>query len=331
MFKRYNNILILLLLFCLCIHSASADSYKKYCFQDAVTSIATTNVNMNGWICTGSGCTNTIGPMWGGQIINAADTPPNNCITWRFPTSLQGTGYTLIVFSEGYKSKLIAEFTTDANNPGTTEINPLNYPFNPVKLNKQAGCSSPVSLSVVNNITENLPVSVTSGANLDATTASAMGSSYKNGFPNSMDYYFEVETTLHLKIYKYDSATSKNIGSPIHTQDVIKRIYYDDTVSVSFADWMPPEQVDQFTYYNVTVESDVTDPKCSSKVNQRASKIMRVWRDDPRNECYSLIDTNGLVISPADSDSPEEVNVPQVDLNELSFVRNLRDGVYGII
>jgi hypothetical protein len=242
-----------------------------------------------GVICSESQCSAPVGNLWNGAIKNSNEDLPNNCVILDFPSTLQSHSYTLVFAPETHKSLFLSDLKlTDANNPGTTFANPKSYPFNPIKFEQQASCSSPVSLSVVNNIRENLPVSVTSGANLDSTTSSAIGSTNKAWFPQTMRQYFEVETTLRLRIYKYDSTTSKNIGTPIHTENVVKRIYYDDTVSVAFADWMPPEQVDQFSYYNVTVVSDVTDPKCSSKVNQRASKILRVWRDDPRNALYLL-------------------------------------------
>jgi hypothetical protein len=81
---------------------------------------------------------------------------------------------------------------------------------------------------------------------------------------------------------------------------------------------MPPTQTEDYTYYNVSVISDVTDPKCSSKVNQRASKIMRVWKEIPRNICYSLIDTDGLVVFPVDSSHPEVNQEVTISFRKLS-------------
>lgn len=260
-----------------------------------------TDVKIRGYICATTTCETVIGSLWMGQILNTNEDAPENSIALEFPSTLQGAGYIFLQMHDEYKTRAQYPVTlTDAIYPGTSQSNPKETANSLITFRKQISCSSPISLSVVNNIRENLPVSVISGANLDATTASAIGFSSKPFVAAEFNYYFEVETTLRLKIYKYDSSTSKNIGSPIHEENVVERIYYDDTVDVAFTDWMPPAQTDQFSYYNITVESDVTDPKCSSKINQRASKIMRVWRDDPRNECYSLIDTDGLVFSPVD-------------------------------
>jgi hypothetical protein len=303
----------------------NATNYASFCFSDKLTNQQISNVKVLGVICSESQCSAPVGNLWNGAIKNSNEDLPNNCVILDFPSTLQSHSYTLVFAPETHKSLFLSDLKlTDANNPGTTFANPKSYPFNPIKFEQQASCSSPVSLSVVNNIRENLPVSVTSGANLDSTTSSAIGSTNKAWFPQTMRQYFEVETTLRLRIYKYDSTTSKNIGTPIHTENVVKRIYYDDTVSVAFADWMPPEQVDQFSYYNVTVVSDVTDPKCSSKVNQRASKILRVWRDDPRNACYSLIDSNGLGISPVDftDRKPEAGEEVTISFRKLSNYAN---------
>lgn len=307
----------LLLLF----FSVYADNYVKINFNPS--SIA--NAKVKGFVCPNSNCFTVVGDLWSGNTL----TSDVGSFILRFPASIPygGTNYVHYYYHLNYLPYYIINVATDTNNPGTTLENPYVL-TRKVEFTKISSCSSPVSLSVVNNIRENLPVSVTSGAEMSSTTKSAFGfqSDVYNGFIRGSEFeqYYEVETTLRLRIYKYNSTTSKNIGSPIHSENIVKRIYYDDTVNVAFTDWMPPEQIDQFTWYNITVVSDVTDSKCSSKVNQRASKLLRVWRDDPRNECYSLIDTEGLVFSPVDltNGQPEVGQEVTITFRKLSNYAN---------
>lgn len=326
--KRIMFIVMLLIL----ITSVNSVNYLRYDFKDESNNNVN-SINAIGFICNTNQCSITngdpvIGNLWNGNTKSSA----TNSIILDLPTSSEAPSnsrsFYVLFLNSNYKTRaqlipVIAQLT----GMGSTQSNPYYNTNSIITLLRVAQCSSPVSVSVVNNIRENLPVSVTSGANLDATTKAAFGledPSWYSKLPPAAKPYFEVETTLHLRIYRYNATTSKNIGTPIHEEDVVERIYYDDTANVEFNDWMPPEQIDQFSYYNVSVESDVTDPKCSSKINQRASKILRVWRDDPRNECYSLIDTEGLVFSPVDFSNrrPEAGEEVTISLRKLSNYAN---------
>ncbi|WKZ48871.1 MAG: hypothetical protein QY306_05830 [Anaerolineales bacterium] len=140
----------------------------------------------------------------------------------------------VIFFSQNLN--YIPKFTRLTPNPQSAYDSYQNPFYNPatqlLNLDKITTCSSPISVSVVNNIRENLPVSVTSGAEISSSVKSAYGF---NGVVNvgwirgsEFEKYYEIETTLRLRIYKYNATTSKNIGSPIHSEDVIERIYYDE-------------------------------------------------------------------------------------------------------
>ncbi len=162
-----------------------------------------------------------MGTLWQGNFQHTMSSPPNDKVTVTYPTNLQGVGYIMWSVHDEYRTwyrKLITISGTSSSDPTTGDL----------FMDKASSCSSPISLSVVNNIRENLPISVTSGANLDSTTASAIGFPNKPYVHPELDYYFEVETTLHLRIYKYNATTSKNVGSPINSEDVIERIYYDE-------------------------------------------------------------------------------------------------------
>jgi hypothetical protein len=62
--------------------------------------------------------------------------------------------------------------------------------MNTFTLDKISDCSSPISISVVNNISENLPVSITSGMAMSSTTKSAFGfqSDVYNGFIKGSEF-----------------------------------------------------------------------------------------------------------------------------------------------
>ncbi len=328
--KRTFYILIFSLI--LSIPFAYSANYYKFEYKYNNAYIMDNQV-VRGFICSDTNCLQTYsGNLWeGGKQNSNFDGNLYDIILPILTTSEIPSGSPKMIFFS-HNLNYVPRFyriTPIQQNPSNTYqnpfVNPTLYTINSEKISQ---CSSPISVSVVNNNRENLPVSVTSGANMSSTVLSAYGF---NGVVNvdwiqgsEFEQYYEIETTLRLKIYKYDSATSKNIGTPIHEENVVERIYYDDTVDVAFTDWMPPAQTDQFSYYNITVESDVTDPKCSSKINQRASKIMRVWRDDPRNECYSLIDTDGLVFSPVDFANriPQTGQVVTMTFRKLSNYAN---------
>lgn len=324
--------LIFPIIFLILIHYSYSINYLKFELKNESNRYID-KIDALGFVCKTLDCDTSagdpvIGVLWNGQIKSSS----TYSIVLDYPSSSEAianakTYYTVFV-NKNYKSRFkLSPVIQQLTGAGSSQSNPYFSTNGIIILEKAPSCSAPISLSVVNNIRENLPVSVTSGANLDATTKSAIGFSnpvWSSYIPNAAKQYFEAETTLRLRIYKYDSATSKNIGTPIHSENIVKRIYYDDTVNVAFTDWMPPEQTDQFTWYNVTVVSDVTDPKCSSKINQRASKLLRVWRDDPRNQCYSLIDSEGLVFSPVDffNSKPEVGQEVTITLRKLSNYAN---------
>lgn len=327
-----RNELIILLILLICLPIAYSYNYIKFEYKNQSSKYVTSNVETRGFICGDVNCITVINELWGGQKKSSDFDSTIYDITLEFPSLSQVTSnakqFVFFSYNSNYKPnyyKLPIDSQSSYNTYNTPYFSPS---YHILTLNKASTCSSPISLSVVNNIRENLPVSVTSGASMSSETKAAFGfqSNIYTGWIRGSEFekYHEVETTLRLKIYKYNSTTSKNIGTPIHTENVVKRIYYDDTVNVEFTDWMPPEQIDQFSYYNVTVESDVTDPKCSSKINQRASKILRVWRNDPRNQCYSLIDTDGLVFSPVDYPNrlPEVGQEVTITLRKLSNYAN---------
>jgi hypothetical protein len=51
---------------------------------------------------------------------------------------------------------------------------------------------------------------------------------------------------------------------------------------------------------------------------------MRVWRDDPRNECYSLVDSNGIGFSPVSMSNrqPERGQEVTISFRKLSNYAN---------
>jgi hypothetical protein len=304
--KYFIHILIVMVF--LFIPFASSVNYYKFEFKNSDGNYVD-SINIKGFLCSDYLCKNSfVGDLWESSVLSTNTDGTNYDIILSFPNSNEKpsnvNGYIFFSYNLNFipRYDIILPRTQVA---GNSISNPLIQTQYQKILTKISSCSSPISLSVVNNIRENLPVSVTSGASMSSTTKSAFGfqSDLYTGWirGSQFEQYYEVETTLRLRIFKYDIANTRNIGNAIHTENVVKRIYYDDTVNVAFNDWMPPEQTEQFTYYNITVISDVTDPKCSSKVNQGASKIMRVWRDDPRNACYSLTDFDTLGFSPVDS------------------------------
>lgn len=329
---KLKYLLIYLIFINLIVPLVFSINYYKFEFKNS-SGRYVSDVTSSGFLCSDVDCKNQfLGDLW--QFESSIKDGTNYDIILPLPTSTEVNSNVKAIFISWNSLNYLHKYSMITPVPqktGNSYTNPFLLPSNLYIIQpfeKISQCSSPISISVVNNIRENLPVSVTSGAAMSADTKAAFGfqSDIYKGWIRGTEFeqYYEVETTLRLKIYKYDSATSKNIGSPIHEENVVERIYYDDTVDVAFTDWMPPPQTDQFSYYNITVESDVTDPKCSSKINQRASKIMRVWRDDPRNECYSLIDTDGLVFSPVDFANriPQTGQVVTLTFRKLSNYAN---------
>ena len=122
----------------LMLNSVNANSYVKYCFFDTNLGVTATNINVRGYICSENQCSNPIGEMWDGRIVNSNEIIPHDCVVWEYPTTLQGQSYTLVYYGDGYKTSIQSQITTtDANNPGTSVTSPLIYPWNPIPMDTQ--------------------------------------------------------------------------------------------------------------------------------------------------------------------------------------------------
>ncbi len=325
MYKKLYSMIFLFSIVLIIILPSSQGIYFQYHFQNQEGE-SVYNSKIKGYICKDTSCATISGSLWGGQILNTNDFVPHDRITLEFPATLQGAGYMVKVFNEEYKVRSRRSITlTDSHNSSTTFENPWYIPqvgASISRLNKQPDCSSPISLSVTGNISENIPLTITSSTNLDATTSGAIGEENYLNAPIEVEFYYEVETTLYLKIYEYDINTESNIGIPIHTQTKVERIYYDDNINVEFEDWTPPEA----RWYNVVVESVVTDPKCSSNIPLTASQQVRVWEDFPKDECYSLV--KNLAASPLNPEVNQEVTLTFNKLSNYASEHDIWDTDY---
>ncbi len=63
------------------------------------TTIPITNVSAIGFICTNINCSSVNGSLWNGQVLNSGNTSK---ISVTYPTELQGAGYGLFFYKEGY-------------------------------------------------------------------------------------------------------------------------------------------------------------------------------------------------------------------------------------
>ncbi len=300
-----------LVIFFLLIPFSFSINYYNFEFKDA-NNVYVQDLVARGFLCSDIDCKNQFSSdLWDGQTKSTNADGTNYDIVLDFPSNSETNAPAMIVFYHNFnylpKARLLSPRSQIS---GSSYTNPYLLPASLYiikPINKASQCSSPVTLNVVNNVKENLPVTITTGASMSSTTKSAFGFNgnvYVGWIQGSQfQQYYEIETTLLLTIYKYDVAQQKNIGSPIQTQTVVKRIYYDSTASVSFDSWTPPD----VGYYNVTVQSIVTDPKCSSNIPQSSSQIVNVWKSFPKDECYSL--TRNLATTPPNPEVNQEVTI----------------------
>jgi len=212
---RYRITLITICFILSCI-SISGANYQRFDYTNLESKPINTVV-VRGYVCSDIDCKNPfLGNLCSGNIKRTDTEVPLNSIVLSIPikSELPSNSNAMVLFS--YNLAFLPKFKkmipvtqsiyTDINNPYFPSTNIL-------KLEKISSCSSPISLSVVNNIRENLPVSVTSGASMSSTTKSAFGfqSDVYNGFirGSQFEQYYEVETTLRLRIFKYDIANTK--------------------------------------------------------------------------------------------------------------------------
>ncbi|MBI3162852.1 MAG: hypothetical protein HYZ23_10090, partial [Chloroflexi bacterium] len=141
-------------------------------------------------------------------------------------------------------------------------------------------CKAPSSITVENKIGEWLPLTIDKTYQLDAATASAISPLTTTYYPpdEAFKKYREIATTVTLQIK--DKAT----GSVVKTASQNLMIYSGTTKSANFS-WTPSEPSYKAGKYTVILTTHVTDPKCSSVIDDFKQQDIEVFPKLPDDAC----------------------------------------------
>jgi hypothetical protein len=238
------------------------------------TSTPLTNVNVIGYLCADEQCDSVNGALWGGQTLS---TGASNSIVLQYPEILQSQyGYILYAYKDGY-----IPWSFQADWAGCGDVGPYsNYP------SKKEQCHAPVTdLSVTNDAEPNKPLQIKVKANLDATTYSAFHCAGVF-IPDTLQKYANAATHVTLEIIRVQESGTTLVYT--ETRDI--SIHCSDSAELDFS-WTPKVA----GTYRVVVRTNVVDDKCSSSMEEYASKQFQVLVKGPQNMCYTLM--NNLAIS----------------------------------
>ncbi len=280
MIKKIIKILFIVLVFSLFVLPVSAERYVNYILREgriAVDSVFTPtitpvdNVNVIGFVCDDSKCDNVKSTkLWGGQVLNSGDDK----IQLTYPTQLQSPyGYAIFYYKEGYIPWETHAMWGGPDDPRDPQGPIYNY------LSKKENCHSPIeNLNVVNEVQPNIPLVVGVDVGIDATTYSALQRAGPIGYePPQLESHFSVQTRVTLRIYDYN-----NVLVDEQIKDIT--IIHSGSERVEF-EWVPTKA----GKHKIIVTTDVIDTKCSSSMEESASKLVHVLSDNPRNMCYTIL------------------------------------------
>lgn len=312
--SRYKKIIYLCTIFLIIASfQVSATRYVDYeIYEGIITSDGTfvptdnpiTNSYAIGYVCEDSDCSSVSGTLWSGAVQSTGDS---NQLQLTYPTTLQSSyGYGVYYYKQGYR--------TWEQNPdwwGTDSSDPQG-PYQKY-LVKQQGCHSPIEqFSIVNEAQPNIPLVIDVTAEIDAVTyASLHNMGPLDYVPPSLEQdYYSVATRVTLEI--------KNSNNQIVYQEIEDIIIsYSGSQAVQFI-WTPTIAGS----YSAKVYTDVTDEKCSSYIQESASKDFSVLSEEPRNMCYALL--NELATS---NQFPKQGDILDISATKIS---NYADDNYAL-
>ncbi|MFH2021594.1 MAG: putative metal-binding motif-containing protein [archaeon] len=267
--KKY---ILWLLLFIIFNTFVVGQAYKKYIFYDT-SDAPVTNMQVIGWYCIDTGCTQ-ISNMIPQLSPNGQNTGNNNFIDIIFPTINQQ--YLILFLHNNYMVQYVRLTPTSSGRRPDTVLSNANPPA----FTKKAGCKAPTTLTVKNKLGEWLPLTIDTSSQLDTATASAFSFVTSIFYPTGTQFqqYVSVATNIDVLIKDkktnqvvYSSSQSKNI---LASQSALTSFTWDTTQSYP-------------GNFTVTITSHVTDPKCSSVVDDVKTQDVEVFPELPNGICYT--------------------------------------------
>ncbi|PIN81870.1 hypothetical protein COV11_00950 [Candidatus Woesearchaeota archaeon CG10_big_fil_rev_8_21_14_0_10_30_7] len=224
----------------------------------------------------------------------------NGQLTVKFPETLASNyGYAVYFTSPGYFPH--AYHATWAGNGATSD----SFEFS-----RGSVCKAKVDeFTVVNDVVENVPLTIITQASLDATTEGAFSLTNHpvKYIPLSLKEYYNSDVRVTLMIRNSN-------GQLVKTQSTNLKIMAGENQRVEFA-WTPQQSGE----YTLTVTTEVLDDQCESSEQQRTSKAVTVLEEGPRNMCYTLL--NGLKVDVESNEvTANLVSAQSYHANDFLFV-----------
>ena len=255
------------------------------------------NVNVIGFVCANSGCTNVSSALWSGQTLSTGNT---NHITLTYPTQLQSQfGYAVFYYKDGYIAW--------SQNPNWSGNGAVSTPSSKY-LTQANDCRAPIdTFSVINDVYPNEPIMVDISASMDATTRNEFSYSNIIGYvPAVIAQQSRLQVLVTLDIMN-------SAGQIVSTQSQTVSLAPSGSQRVQFD--YTPTIVDRYT---ARVSTNVTDNKCLSTDIQFSQKNFNVIPQSPTNMCYTLL--NNLSVLPINQITGHPVTI---DFDKIS---NYYDG-----
>ena len=281
---RINKFLIIFLtVFTLLTSFVLADVSVEYNLYEAsintngeisYTTNPVDNVRVIGYECLDTACSAVGNKLWD---LNSGNS---DTVIINYPTNLPASGYYALYF---YKDNEYIPWEIKAFWHGSTSTVQTSEAY----LSRKQSCRAPIDhFSVLNDVQPNIPLVIGVEARLDAATYAAIHAAGPVEYvPSELRDIYSVKTKVRLKIY------DKKPNNLVKETYKIVDMPYSDSARVEFS-WTPTEAGD-YTAVVSTVIMD--DDKCSSQIEQSESKEFHVLEQDPRGNCYTLL--NDLAVS----------------------------------
>ncbi len=281
---RINKFLIIFLtVFTLLTSFVLADVSVEYNLYEAsintngeisYTTNPVDNVRVIGYECLDTACSAVGNKLWD---LNSGNS---DTVIINYPTNLPASGYYALYF---YKDNEYIPWEIKAFWYGSTSTVQTSEAY----LSRKQSCRAPIDhFSVLNDVQPNIPLVIGVEARLDAATYAAIHAAGPVEYvPSELRDIYSVKTKVRLKIY------DKKPNNLVKETYKIVDMPYSDSARVEFS-WTPTEAGD-YTAVVSTVIMD--DDKCSSQIEQSESKEFHVLEQDPRGNCYTLL--NDLAVS----------------------------------
>ena len=269
----------LILMFALLISTGfvyAAGNMQTDIFFDEATGNPVTGVQEILYTCSSSECLSQ------GSLVHNLNTGASNQLTFTYPYNPSSTEsnpdyFSHFSFKQCYLPKEYIEWSWSS---GVS----VEYDYN---MRKAQGCHSPItSFSVTNTNMVNEPIIIDMDTSLEADAYSAFTDMQLAWFPAGYEDYYSVETRVTLEILNEDDVV---VHSTFEDLDLLM----DTSENVQF-NWIPTEE----GVYTARVTTSITDCQCdsSSAIEDFSEKQFSVWAEQPRDECYTLI--NDLDMNP---------------------------------